>query len=102
MFRNFKEIQQIQNIQRNKAPYINGIKTKTIIKGDEKILSISAASIIAKVTRDNFMKKLSKKFKGYSWNTNFGYGTKKHQEALEKLGVTPYHRKTYRPIFRLP
>ena len=88
-------------IDGNKIPNIRGVKMKTIIKGDEKFLSISAASIIAKVTRDNHMKKLSKKFKGYSWDTNFGYGTKKHRDALKKLGTTVHHRKTYKPIHNM-
>ena len=85
----------------NKAPKIKNIKVKTIIKGDDKIPSISAASIVAKVARDNYIKNLSKKFKGYSWETNFGYGTKKHNEALKKLGITPHHRKTYKPIHNI-
>jgi len=85
----------------NKAPKIKNIKVKTIIKGDDKIPSISAASIVAKVARDNYIKNLSKKFKGYSWETNFGYGTKKHDEALKKLGITPHHRKTYKPIHNI-
>ena len=77
------------------------IKCKTIIKGDNKIPSISAASIIAKVARDNYIIKLSKKFIGYSWETNFGYGTKKHNQALKKLGVTSHHRKTYKPVHNI-
>ena len=85
----------------NKAPKIKNIKVKTIIKGDNKIPSISAASIIAKVARDNYIIKLSKKFIGYSWETNFGYGTKKHNQALKKLGVTSHHRKTYKPVHNI-
>ena len=72
----------------NQVPETNKIKIKSIVKGDETIPSISAASIIAKVARDKHIKNLSKKFKKYSWDTNFGYGTKKHQEALKKFGVT--------------
>ena len=85
----------------NHVPKINNIKIKAIIRGDEIIPSISAASIIAKVARDKHIKKLSKKFKKYSWDTNFGYGTKKHQEALKKFGVTRHHRKTYKPIHNI-
>ena len=77
------------------------LKIKSIVKGDEKILSISAASIIAKVTRDKYISKLSEKYNGYSWNTNFGYGTKKHRDALKKLGITKHHRKTYEPIHNI-
>ena len=66
-----------------------GLKNyKTIINGDEKIKVISAASIIAKVYRDKFMIKLSKKFSNYAWDRNFGYGTKAHLDGLKKFGVT--------------
>ena len=85
----------------NFVPKINNMKIKSIIKGDETIPSISAASVIAKVARDNYIKRLSKKFKKYSWDTNFGYGTKKHQDALKKFGVTSHHRKTYKPIHKI-
>ena len=68
-------------------------KCKTIIKGDEKIKCISAASILAKVYRDEIMIKLSKKFKNYSWNKNYGYGTKQHIIGLKKYGLTTMHRK---------
>lgn len=88
-------------IDGNQAPKLTNIKVKTIIKGDQINNSISAASIVAKVARDQYIKKLSKKFKGYSWDTNFGYGTKKHQLALKKLGITSHHRKTYRPIHNI-
>ena len=79
----------------NKIPNIKSYSLKCIIKGDQKIPSISAASIIAKVARDKFITKLSKKFKEYSWETNNGYGTKKHFKALKKFGITKYHRKTF-------
>ena len=85
-------------IDGNQLPKIKNLKMKGIVKGDENIPEISAASILAKVARDTYIKNLSKKFKHYSWDTNFGYGTKKHQEALKKFGVTPHHRKTYKPI----
>ena len=88
-------------IDGNKYPKIKTYKIKTIIKGDQTIPAISAASIIAKVERDKYIEKLSKKFKKYSWETNFGYGTKKHQIALKKFGVTPHHRKTYKPIYKI-
>jgi len=74
---------------------------KTIISGDEKIKSISAASIIAKTHRDLFMIKLSKKFNKYSWETNFGYGTKAHLEGLKKYGVTLHHRKGFKPVHKM-
>ena len=72
-----------------------------MIKGDQKIPSISAASIVAKVSRDRFVKKLSKKFKNYKWDTNSGYGTKEHLNAIKKFGITKYHRKTFSPFSKL-
>ena len=74
---------------------------KTIINGDEKIKVISAASIIAKVYRDKFMIKLSKKFSDYAWERNFGYGTKAHLEGLKKFGVTLHHRKGFKPVHKI-
>ena len=74
---------------------------KTIINGDEKIKVISAASIIAKVYRDRFMIRLSKKFSNYAWDRNFGYGTKAHFEGLKKFGVTAHHRKGFKPIHKI-
>jgi ribonuclease HII len=74
---------------------------KTIVKGDQKCVSIAAASIIAKVSRDLFMAKLSIKFPNYNWEKNCGYGTKKHLEAIKKFGITEHHRKTFSPIHNL-
>tara|TARA_X000001036_G_scaffold398531_2_gene401495 strand:+ start:2819 stop:3391 length:573 start_codon:yes stop_codon:yes gene_type:complete len=87
-------------IDGNFAP--QGLKNfKTIINGDKKIKSISAASIIAKVHRDELMIKLSKKFKNYAWERNFGYGTKAHMESLKKFGITSHHRKGFKPIHKM-
>ena len=83
------------------APKNLSIKHKTFIKGDEKIVSIAAASIVAKVTRDMFMIKLAKKFPKYKWNKNFGYGTAEHLYSLEKYGVTKHHRKKFKPIHNI-
>lgn len=69
-----------------------------IIKGDALSLSISAASIIAKVTRDQIMSDLEKDYPEYCWSKNAGYGTVLHQEALKKYGVTLHHRKSFAPI----
>ena len=76
-------------------------KFKTIVNGDEKIKVISAASIIAKVYRDRFMIRLSKKFSNYAWERNFGYGTKAHLEGLKKFGVTAHHRKSFKPVHKI-
>jgi ribonuclease HII len=74
---------------------------KTIINGDEKIKSISAASIVAKVFRDQLMIKLSQEFKNYAWERNFGYGTKAHMEGLKKFGITSHHRMGFKPIHNM-
>ena len=77
------------------------IKCEALIKGDEKIISIAAASIVAKATRDLFMIKLGKKFPKYRWNKNFGYGTAEHIKGLRKYGVTKHHRKKFKPIHNI-
>ena len=87
-------------IDGNKLPDIKNYNLKYIIKGDQKIPSISAASIIAKVSRDKFVTTLSKNFQNYGWDTNSGYGTKEHLKAIKKFGITKYHRKTFSPISR--
>ena len=87
-------------IDGNFAP--KGLKNfKTIINGDEKIKSISAASIIAKVFRDQLMIKLSEQFKNYAWDKNFGYGTKAHMDGLKKFGISLHHRKGFKPIHKM-
>ena len=83
------------------APKDIKMKYKTFIRGDEKIISIAAASIVAKVARDLFMTKLAKKYPKYNWHKNFGYGTKEHLLALKKFGVTTMHRKKFLPIHNI-
>ena len=85
----------------NKIPKINNYNLKNIIKGDEKIPEISAASIIAKVSRDRLVSKMSKNFIEYSWDKNCGYGTKDHLKAIKKFGVTKHHRKKFQPIYNM-
>jgi ribonuclease HII len=84
----------------NKIPDLT-CKAHAVIKGDNKSLSIAAGAIIAKVTRDRIMKEISLDFPHYGWETNSGYGTKIHQEALAKYGVTVHHRKSFKPIAKL-
>ncbi len=84
----------------NAAPELP-FPTKTVISGDAKSLSIAAASIVAKVTRDQMMCELAQEHPYYGWEKNAGYGTKHHQEALAKYGVTAHHRRSFRPIREL-
>ena len=74
------------------------IPSTSIIKGDYKSITIAAASVIAKVTRDRMMIELDKKYPEYGFKKNAGYGTKKHIEAIEKYGIIEEHRKTFRPV----
>ena len=83
------------------APKGIKIKYKTFIRGDEKVTSIAAASIVAKVSRDLFMIKLAKKYPKYNWHKNFGYGTTDHLNGLKKYGVTKHHRKKFKPIHNI-
>mgnify|MGYP001334397737 FL=1 len=88
-------------IDGNKIPSLENYNLKYVVKGDQKIPSISAASIIAKVTRDKMIANLGKKFKGYYFDKNSGYGTKQHLEAIKDLGITSEHRKTFSPISKM-
>ena len=85
-------------IDGNRTPKVFPCPSKSIIKGDSCSLSISAASIVAKVYRDRLMKELSLKYPGYGFEKNAGYGTAAHIEGLKKQGVTPEHRRSYKPI----
>ena len=88
-------------IDGNRVPEMKNYKLKSIIKGDQKISEISAASIIAKVSRDRFVTNLSKNFKKYNWAKNAGYGTKDHMLAIKEYGITKFHRKTFKPIHNI-
>ena len=74
------------------------VPSTSIIKGDLKSITISAASVIAKVTRDRMLEELDKKYPEYGFKDNAGYGTKKHLEAIEKYGIIDEHRKTFKPV----
>jgi ribonuclease HII len=71
---------------------------RTVIRGDSKSLSIAAASIVAKVIRDRLMVDLSHRYPGFGWERNAGYGTAEHKEGLARLGITPHHRRSFKPI----
>ena len=88
-------------IDGNRIPKMKNYNLKYIIKGDQKVPQISAASIIAKVSRDNLMKKISKNFMKYQWIRNCGYGTRDHLSAIKKFGITKHHRKTFKPIHNI-
>ncbi len=88
-------------IDGNKTPKGLLCPATTIIKGDGKSLSVAAASIIAKVTRDRLMKKLAEEFPGYGWEKNAGYGTAAHLAALRSLGPTIWHRDSFAPVSEL-
>ncbi|MBO5404499.1 MAG: ribonuclease HII [Paludibacteraceae bacterium] len=75
------------------------IPARTVVKGDGKYLSIAAASVLAKTYRDEYMLRLHELYPHYHWDTNMGYPTKAHYEAIRQYGITPYHRKTFR-LFR--
>ncbi|WP_339761543.1 ribonuclease HII [uncultured Sulfitobacter sp.] len=85
----------------NMLPRDLKIKAKTIIKGDARSQSISAASIMAKICRDHVMLSLAQQHPGYGWETNMGYGSKRHIEALRNLGVTPHHRRLFKPVHNM-
>lgn len=87
-------------IDGNKCPGLPCAE-QAIIKGDALSYSIAAASIVAKVSRDHVMQELDTRYPGYGWTRNAGYGTKQHSLALEALGVTPEHRKSYAPIRKI-
>ena len=72
------------------------IPARTVVKGDGKYLSIAAASVLAKTYRDEYMMRLHEQYPQYHWDTNMGYPTKAHYEAIRKYGITPYHRKTFK------
>ena len=72
-----------------------------IVRGDGRSASIAAASIVAKTWRDHVMRDLAQHYPGYGWETNMGYPTKCHRSALENLGVTPHHRRSFKPVHKI-
>jgi len=84
----------------NRAPAL-ACAVRTVVKGDRLSLSIAAASIVAKVTRDRLMAELAVRHPGFGWERNAGYGTAQHRAAIARLGITPHHRKSFAPISKL-
>lgn len=99
-FENLPDEPKFAIVDGNRDPRL-GVSTRCLIGGDASSLSIAAASILAKVTRDRIMEGLASEFPGYGWEKNAGYGTKRHQQGLAEYGVTPHHRRTFAPIAKL-
>jgi ribonuclease HII len=78
-----------------------GLPATPIVRGDARSVSIAAASIVAKICRDRIMVDLAQQHPGYGWHTNMGYGSKSHMTALQNLGVTPHHRRTFKPVHNM-
>ncbi len=93
-----KEQINLEYVLIDAMPLSIDIPTNSIIKGDAKSISIAAASVIAKVTRDKMMYELDEKYPMYDLKNNKGYGTKKHLQALKEYGITKYHRLSYAPV----
>ena len=87
----------------NKLPkrFRSAARAYSIVKGDKKLASIAAASIVAKVSRDFYMKSLNLRFPGYGWEKNVGYGVGQHKTAIYKLGINTEHRRSFRPIYNM-
>ncbi|SLN34967.1 ribonuclease HII [Pseudooctadecabacter jejudonensis] len=88
-------------IDGNMIPRNLAVPATTVVKGDSRSLSIAAASIVAKICRDRIMVELAQQFPGYGWETNAGYGSKSHISALQNLGVTPHHRRSFKPVHNM-
>jgi ribonuclease HII len=88
-------------IDGNRVPPGLPCRARAMVGGDGRSLSIAAASIVAKVTRDRIMAELAGAHPGYGWERNMGYGTPQHRAALIRLGVTPHHRRSFRPIHNI-
>ena len=91
------EVPDLALVDGNRPPKLP-CPVQCVVKGDATSLSIAAASIVAKVTRDRIMAGLAADFPDYGWESNAGYGTPDHQEALRRLGVTPHHRRSFAPV----
>jgi len=93
-----KQSVDVALVDGNQVPSLLVGRVQCVVKGDSKSLSIAAASVIAKVTRDREMCELSQRFPGYGWERNAGYGTAEHMAAMRRIGLTPHHRKSFAPV----
>ncbi len=84
----------------NRVPAL-ACRAEPVIGGDARSLSIAAASIVAKVTRDRIMARLAARYPGFGWERNAGYGTPEHKDGLDRQGITPHHRRTFAPIRKI-
>lgn len=88
-------------IDGNRLPGALRCPAEAVVKGDARVLSIAAASIVAKVARDRIMADLAERYPGYGWARNAGYPVAAHLQALQHLGVTPHHRRSFAPVHRI-
>ncbi|WP_425040518.1 ribonuclease HII [Primorskyibacter sp. S187A] len=88
-------------IDGNMIPRGLNLPSSALVKGDSRSISIAAASIVAKIRRDHVMQTLAQHHPGYGWETNAGYPTKCHKQAMENLGVTPHHRRSFKPVHNI-
>lgn len=88
-------------IDGNLIPRDLALSAEPIVKGDARSLSIAAASIVAKIRRDHLMRDLAQHFPGYGWETNAGYPSKSHRLALQNIGITPHHRRSFKPVHNI-
>lgn len=88
-------------IDGNMLPKGLKLPAEAVVKGDGKSLSIAAASIVAKEARDRIMEDLAQQFPGFGWEKNAGYPSRQHRDALKSLGVTPHHRRSFKPVHKI-
>jgi ribonuclease HII len=88
-------------IDGNRCPRELTVPAEAVVGGDARVVSIAAASIVAKVARDAMMAELDREFPGYGWAANAGYPTPGHLDALRRLGITPHHRRSFAPVHKI-